>query len=253
MGSAAADRDPRRSAGLRDDIVAALREGSLAPRHHRPRAARGRPGRRRPGRPRADLGRRPQGADGGRRGRRRPARARASCWPSSRPTPRSSTWPSCPADAPPPQEEINRVIVEAALAGKPGRALQGRRQLRLRPRLRGGARLPGGRRPGHGDPGDQQPARGARRWPGSRSPTAGVTHELTDRLGPPAAGPSRLARAVGRSGRAPRHPRADDGRRERPADRRGAGPRWPGRPATPVAIVCDGTMPTERTVLTTLG
>ncbi|MET0838666.1 MAG: uroporphyrinogen-III C-methyltransferase [Marmoricola sp.] len=35
MGSSADDRDPRRHASLRDDIVTALREGSLASRHHR--------------------------------------------------------------------------------------------------------------------------------------------------------------------------------------------------------------------------
>ena len=32
MGSSAADRDPRRHASLRDEIVTALREGSLAAR-----------------------------------------------------------------------------------------------------------------------------------------------------------------------------------------------------------------------------
>jgi uroporphyrin-III C-methyltransferase/precorrin-2 dehydrogenase/sirohydrochlorin ferrochelatase len=35
MGSSAADRDPRRHASLRDEIVTALREGSLAVRRHR--------------------------------------------------------------------------------------------------------------------------------------------------------------------------------------------------------------------------
>ncbi len=39
MGSSAADRNPRRSAGVRDEIVAGLREGAIASRHHRPRAA----------------------------------------------------------------------------------------------------------------------------------------------------------------------------------------------------------------------
>jgi uroporphyrin-III C-methyltransferase/precorrin-2 dehydrogenase/sirohydrochlorin ferrochelatase len=39
MGTSAADRDPRRSAGVRDDIVTGLREGSVAARHHRERAA----------------------------------------------------------------------------------------------------------------------------------------------------------------------------------------------------------------------
>lgn len=39
MGSSAADRNPRRSAGVRDDIVAGLREGSVGSRHHIDRAA----------------------------------------------------------------------------------------------------------------------------------------------------------------------------------------------------------------------
>ena len=37
MGASAADRNPRHSAGVRDDIVAALREGSVGSRHHRDR------------------------------------------------------------------------------------------------------------------------------------------------------------------------------------------------------------------------
>ena len=37
LGSSAADRDPRRHAGLRDEIVTALREGSLAAKRHRDR------------------------------------------------------------------------------------------------------------------------------------------------------------------------------------------------------------------------
>jgi uroporphyrin-III C-methyltransferase/precorrin-2 dehydrogenase/sirohydrochlorin ferrochelatase len=39
MGSSAADRDPRHSAALRDDIVAGLREGSVAARSHGERTA----------------------------------------------------------------------------------------------------------------------------------------------------------------------------------------------------------------------
>ena len=55
-------------------------------RHERDRTPGVVAGRRRPGRPRADLGRRPQGADGGRRRGRRPAGARASCSASCPPT-----------------------------------------------------------------------------------------------------------------------------------------------------------------------
>ncbi len=39
MGTSAADRDPRHSAGLRDEIVAGLREGTVVSRHHSGRAA----------------------------------------------------------------------------------------------------------------------------------------------------------------------------------------------------------------------
>jgi uroporphyrin-III C-methyltransferase/precorrin-2 dehydrogenase/sirohydrochlorin ferrochelatase len=35
LGSSAGDRDPRRHAGLRDDIVTAMREGAIAAKHHR--------------------------------------------------------------------------------------------------------------------------------------------------------------------------------------------------------------------------
>ena len=49
----------------------------------------------------------------------------------------------------------------------PGGAVQGRRQLRLRPRLRGGAGLPGGRRPG-----DRRSRASAARSPYPRSPAS---------------------------------------------------------------------------------
>ena len=69
------NRDPRRVAALRDEIIEALREGVIAaPPLPRADAGRG-AGRRGTGRPRADDGRRPEGADGGRRGGGRPAGA----------------------------------------------------------------------------------------------------------------------------------------------------------------------------------
>ena len=48
----------------------------------------------------------------------------------------------------------------------------------------------------------------------------GVAHEFTVVSGPPAAGPPRLPRRLGRAGPPPRHARAADGRRERARDRR---------------------------------
>ena len=69
------NRDPRRSAAVRDEILDGLREGTIAARHQRGHVAGRDPGRRRSRRSRPDLDRRPQGADGGRRRGRRPAGA----------------------------------------------------------------------------------------------------------------------------------------------------------------------------------
>ena len=55
----------------------------------------------------------------------------------------------------------------------------------------------------------------------------GVTHDLDGRLRPPAPGPPRLARPVGRTGQAARHAGADDGGGQRPDDRGGAAARRP--------------------------
>ena len=97
---------------------------------------------------------------------------RASCSASCPPTPRSSTWPSFPRGRATTQEQINRIIVEAALAG------------RRVARFKGGDNFVFGRGfeevlacreagvPVTVIPGHQQPARGARPRPASRSPTA---------------------------------------------------------------------------------
>ena len=67
------NREPRRSAAVRDEILEGLREGTIVARHQRDRS----PGvvlvGGGPGRPRADLGGGAQGADGGRRRGGRPA------------------------------------------------------------------------------------------------------------------------------------------------------------------------------------
>ena len=49
------------------------------------------------------------------------------------------------------QEQINEILVEHALRRPHGGPVEGRGQLRLRPRRRGMAGLRGGRHPGHGD------------------------------------------------------------------------------------------------------
>ncbi len=213
MGSSAADRNPRRSAGVRDGIVAALREGSVASRHHRDRTAGvvlvggG------PGDPEliSVAGRK--------------ALMEADLVVADRLAPREllADLPSdteiidvakLPRGRSTTQEQINQIIVARRARGTPGGPLQGRGQLRLRPRLRGGARLPGGRSPRHGDPRHQQPARRTRdgRHP-SHAPRSDPRPD--DRLGAPAPGAPGLPGAVGCPGQPARHGGVDDGRRER--------------------------------------
>ena len=84
----------------------------------------------------------------GRRGGRRPAGRPGCCWTScarrsSWSTPRRSRTARRRA-----QEEINRILVDRALAGQVRGPAQGRRPVRLRPRRRGAAGLRGGRRAG---------------------------------------------------------------------------------------------------------
>ena len=151
------------------------------------------------------------------------------------------------------QEEINRVIVDRALAGQAGGAVQGRRQLRLRARVRGGARLRRGRRPVHrGARHHQRDLRArARRHPGDAPRGRPRVHRD---LGAPAARPPGLAGRVGRASPGCAGPWCCSWRCRtcRPSPtalrRRAAGPR-----TTPVAVVADGSMPTQRTLWRTLG
>ena len=70
------------------------------------------------------------------------------------------------------QEEINRVIVERALAGKRVVRFKGGDNFVFGRGYEEVAGLPGGRRPGHRHPRPDQPDRRARPSPASRSPTA---------------------------------------------------------------------------------
>ena len=161
------NREPRRSAAVRDEILEALREGTIAAPHHRDHDARRHPRRRRPGRPGADLDRRPQGADGGRRRGRRPARAARAARRAARRR-RADRRGQAAARAQRPAGRDQPGHRRAGAGRQAGGAVQGRRQLRLRPRLRGGHRLPRGRRAGDRDPRPDQPGRraGRRRHPG---------------------------------------------------------------------------------------
>ena len=170
------NREPRRSAAVRDEILEGLREGTIVARHQRDRKAGvvlvggG------PGDPRPDVGRRPQGADGGRRRRRGPAGAAGAARRAAGRR-RAGRRGQAAAGTSAQQEEINRIIVERALAGK------------LVVRFKGGDNFVFGRGyeevlacreagvpvtviPGLTSPWPCPP------WPASRSPT-GVAHEFT--------------------------------------------------------------------------
>ena len=150
------------------------------------------------------------------------------------------------------QEEINRVIVERALAGK--RVV----------RFKGGDNFVFGR--GYEEVlACREAGVPVTVIPGLTSPIAvpavagipvthrGVAHEFTVISGHlPPGHPDSLVDWEARR-RPARHPGADDGGRERRRDRRRPWSPAAAPPATPVAVVCDGTMPGERTVLSTLG
>ena len=81
----------------------------------------------------------------------------------------------------------------------------------------------------------------------------GVAHDFTVISGHlPPGDPESLVNWQ-RGGVARRDAAADDGGPERAGDRRRAGRGRPRSDETPVAVICDGTMPGERTVLSTLG
>jgi uroporphyrin-III C-methyltransferase/precorrin-2 dehydrogenase/sirohydrochlorin ferrochelatase len=250
MGSSAADRNPRRSAGVRDDIVAALREGSVASRHHSERSAGvvlvgGGPGD-------------PELVSvAGRK-----ALMEADLVVADRLAPREllAELPSdteiidvakLPRGRSTTQEQINTIIVEAALAG------------RRVARFKGGDNFVFGR--------GYEEVLACRAAgvpvsviPGISSPLAvpamagipvthrGVTHDLTIVSGhlPPGHPESLVQWAALASLRGTIVLMMAVENAPLIAEvlvRGGRGAR------TPVAIVCDGTMPTERTVLTTLG
>ena len=250
MGTSAADRDPRRSAGVRDDIVAGLREGSVAPRHHR-----GRP----PGV--VLVGGGPGDPElvsvAGRK-----ALMEADLVVTDRLAPRE-LLAELPADTEivdvaklprgraTTQEQINRIIVDAALAG------------RRVARFKGGDSFVFGR--------GFEEVLACREAgvpvtvvPGISSPLAvpavagipvthrGVAHDLTIVSGHlPPGHPESLVQwgALGAlRGTIVLMMAVENAPLIAEVLLRG------GRDATtPVGIVCDGTMPTERTVLTTLG
>jgi uroporphyrin-III C-methyltransferase/precorrin-2 dehydrogenase/sirohydrochlorin ferrochelatase len=250
MGSSAADRDPRRSAGVRDDIVAGLREGSVAARHE---------------------GARPAGVVlvGGGPGdpelisvAGRKALMEADLVVADRLAPREllAELPSdtelvdvakLPRGRSTTQDQINRIIVDAALAG------------RRVARFKGGDNFVFGR--GFEEVlACQEAGVPVTVIPGISSPLAvpalagipvthrGVTHELTIVSGHlPPGHPDSLVQwgaLASLRGTIVLMMAVENAPLIAEVLLRG------GRDAaTPVGIVCDGTMPTERTVLTTLG
>jgi len=250
MGSSAADRNPRRSAGVRDDIVAGLREGSVASRQHSERSAGvvlvggG------PGDPEliSVAGRK--------------ALMEADLVVADRLAPRE-LLAELPADTEiidvaklprgrsTTQEQINTILVEAALAG------------RRVARFKGGDNFVFGR--------GFEEVLACREAgvpvsviPGISSPLAvpalagipvthrGVTHDLTIVSGhlPPGHPESLVQWAALASLRGTIVLMMAVENAPHIAEVLLRGGRGAG---TPVGIVCDGTMPTERTVLTTLG
>jgi uroporphyrin-III C-methyltransferase/precorrin-2 dehydrogenase/sirohydrochlorin ferrochelatase len=250
MGSSAADRDPRRHASLRDEIVTALREGSLAAKHHRDRG---------PGV--VLVGGGPGDPElisvAGRK-----ALMEADVVVADRLAPRE-LLAELPADTEivdvaklprgrsAQQEQINKVIVEAALAGK-----------RVA-RFKGGDNFVFGR--GYEEViACREAGVPVTVIPGISSPLAvpavagipvthrGVTHDLTIVSGHlPPGHPDSLVRwgaLASLRGTIVLMMAVENAPLIAEVLLRG------GREAlTPVAVVCDGTMPTERTVLSTLG
>ena len=250
MGSSAADRDPRRHASLRDEIVTALREGSLAAKHHRDHG---------PGV--VLVGGGPGDPElisvAGRK-----ALMEADVVVADRLAPRE-LLAELPADTEivdvaklprgrsAQQEQINRVIVEAALAGK-----------RVA-RFKGGDNFVFGR--GYEEviacqeagvpvtviPGISSPL-GVPAVAGIPVTHRGVTHDLVIVSGHlPPGHPDSLVQwgaLASLRGTIVLMMAVENAPLIAEVLLRG------GRDAlTPVAVVCDGTMPTERTVLSTLG
>jgi uroporphyrin-III C-methyltransferase/precorrin-2 dehydrogenase/sirohydrochlorin ferrochelatase len=250
MGSSAADRDPRHSASLRDEIVAGLREGSVAARHHSPRT---------PGV--VLVGGGPGDPElisvAGRK-----ALMEADLVVADRLAPRE-LLAELPADTEivdvaklprgrsTTQEQINRIIVDAALAG------------RSVARFKGGDNFVFGR--GYEEVlACREAGVPVTVIPGISSPLAvpalagipvthrGVTHDLTIVSGhlPPGHPDSLVqwAALANLRGTLVLMMAVENAPVIAEVLVRG------GREvSTPVAVVCDGTMPTERTVLTTLG
>jgi uroporphyrin-III C-methyltransferase/precorrin-2 dehydrogenase/sirohydrochlorin ferrochelatase len=250
MGSSAADRNPRRSAGVRDDIVASLREGSVGSRHHAERT---------PGV--VLVGGGPGDPElisvAGRK-----ALMEADLVVADRLAPREllAELPSdteiidvakLPRGRSTTQDQINRIIVDAALAG------------RRVARFKGGDNFVFGR--GFEEVlACREAGVAVSVIPGISSPLAvpalagipvthrGVTHDLTIVSGhlPPGHPDSLVQWAALASLRGTIVLMMAVENAPMIAEvllRGGRGAR------TPVGIVCDGTMPTERTVLTTLG
>jgi uroporphyrin-III C-methyltransferase/precorrin-2 dehydrogenase/sirohydrochlorin ferrochelatase len=250
LGSSAGDRNPRRHAGVRDEIVAALREGAVAARHHGDRV---------PGV--VLVGGGPGDPElisvAGRK-----ALMEADLVVADRLAPRE-LLAELPADTEivdvaklprgrsTTQEQINRIIVDAALAG------------RSVARFKGGDNFVFGR--GYEEVlACREAGVPVTVIPGISSPLAvpalagipvthrGVTHDLTIVSGhlPPGHPESLVqwAALANLRGTLVLMMAVENAPVIAEVLVRG------GREvSTPVAVVCDGTMPTERTVLTTLG
>ena len=211
----------------------ALRDGADRRAARRRQDARRGPGRRRPGRPRAGHGRGPPRAQRGRRGGRRPARAARAARRAvaGRRADRRRQAAAGPVGHPGGDQPGDRRAGARRQAGGP---VQGRRLVRVRPRLRGGDRLRRGGRAllGRARPDQRDLRAGGGR--ASRSPTA--ASRTSSRWSPGTCRPITPTSLVDWDARRPaaRHRRAADGRAEPARDRGRAhsaaaatrGPRW---------------------------
>ena len=193
-------RGGAREGRRRDPRGAAPRGGVVSERVARPRAA----GRRRSRRPGPDHAARRRSAAPRRRRRLRLAGRRASCSTSRPPAPSASTSASAATTAPSRTPGRDQRAARRARARRAARgAAQGRRSVRVRPRRRGGERVPRGRRALRGGAGRDVGARRARlrRHPGHGPPLRRVVRR---RHRAPRSRPSRGRRFAGtRSRRAP--------------------------------------------------
>ena len=149
------------------------------------------------------------------------------------------------------QDEINACLVEQGGTGRARRAPEGRRPVRVRPRLRGGRGAARGGRRLRGGAGHHVGRRraGLRRHPGHPPRPRDALH---GRHGARGSGQGPRRRRLGGAGARRRHARDPDGRRRPARHRRAADRRRPRRPTRRRPSIARGTTPRQHAVTGTL-